>query len=78
MSTTSPAGDCYNLPYWLLSQKILANDERKWYCLNKHQDHSKLNQCFLTAKLTKPSLILILRNMCIVYDFDCQDVTCTS
>ena len=27
--TTSPAGDCYNLPYWLLSLKTLANDERK-------------------------------------------------
>ena len=78
MSTTSPAGDCYNLPYWLLSLKTLANDERKWYLLNNFQDDSKSHQGFLTAKLTIPSMILISRNMCIVYDFECQDITCTT
>ena len=78
MSTTSPILDWYNLPYWLLSLKNLANDERKWYLLNNFQDDSKSHQCFLTAKLTIPSMILISRNMCIVYDFECQDITCTT
>ena len=78
MSTTSPILDWYNLPYWLLSLKNLANDERKWYLLNNFQYDPESNQCVLTAKLTMLSLIRILRSMYLVYDFECRDVTCTS